>query len=187
MEILRHIDQQFFIAINNGLQNPFLNWLCPILRNQKNWYVFYVVLVYFIYRKYNKQTIWIILGAALLILISDQVSANLIKNTVQRLRPCNDPLLQSQVHLLVHCGAGYSFISAHAANHFALAFFVIGHFTEHRKWLFPIAILWASAIAFSQVYVGVHYPFDVICGALLGSALGYGVAKLIQQKIVKQA
>ena len=173
LDTINHIDQQFFISINNGLQNPFLDWLCPILRNQKSWYPLYVILIYFIYKKYQKQTLWIVVGAAILILISDQVSANLIKNAVQRLRPCSDPSFQNQVHLLVNCGNGFSFISAHATNHFALAFYMMGFFETQKKWFIPVAVIWASSIAFSQVYVGVHYPFDVICGALLGSFLGY--------------
>jgi undecaprenyl-diphosphatase len=150
-ETLNHIDHQFFLAINNGLQNSFFDWLCPILRNQKVWYPLYAVLIYFIYKKYKEQILWIVIGAAILILISDQVSANLIKNLVQRIRPCNDPSFQNQVHLLVICGNGFSFISAHATNHFAIAFYMIGFFETQRKWFAPTAIIWAASIAFSQV------------------------------------
>jgi undecaprenyl-diphosphatase len=77
------------------------------------------------------------------------------------------------VNNIVGCGKGFSFISAHATNHFAIAVFFSVLFYNQYKWIVYIAILWAGLIAFSQVYVGVHYPFDVICGALLGSILGY--------------
>src|SRR2546430_2692811 len=97
IETIKHIDQQFFLAINQGLQNPFFDWLCPVLRNQKIWYPLYAILIFFVYRKYQKQTLWILLGATVLILVSDQLSANLIKNLVQRLRPCNDPEFKLQV------------------------------------------------------------------------------------------
>ncbi len=182
-ETFNHIDQQFFLAINNGLQNPFLDWLCPILRNQKVWYPLYAILIFLLYKKHKKETLWIVLGAAVLILISDQVSANLIKNLVQRLRPCSDPGFQNQVHLLVNCGGGFSFISAHATNHFAIAFFMMGFFETQKRWFVPVAFIWASSIAFSQVYVGVHYPFDVICGAILGSILGYIFSRIIISKL----
>lgn len=182
-ETLNHIDQQLFLAVNIGLQNSFMDWLCPILRNQKSWYPLYAVLIFFIYKNYKKQTLYIVIGAAILILISDQLSANLIKNTVQRLRPCSDPAFQSQVHLLINCGGGFSFISAHATNHFAIAFYMIGFFEAQKKWFLPVAIFWAASIAFSQVYVGVHYPFDVICGAILGSVLGYLFMKILKQII----
>jgi undecaprenyl-diphosphatase len=168
--------------VNNGMQNAFLDWLCPLLRKQGNWYLLYAVLVFFLYRKHQKNTIWIVVGAALMILITDQLSAHLIKNIVQRLRPCNDPALQSQVHLLVHCGQGFSFVSSHATNHFALAIFVPAFFPDQGKWLLPVALLWAGSIAFSQVYVGVHYPFDVICGALLGSIIAYIAALIVRKK-----
>ncbi len=183
LEILNSIDQQLFLAINNGLQNSFLDWLCPILRNQKVWYPLYAVLIFFIYKKYKKETLWIIIGAAILILISDQLSANLIKHLVQRLRPCNDPTFRNQVHLLVNCGNGFSFVSAHATNHFSIAIYMIGFFKAQRKWFLPIALFWAASIAVSQVYVGVHYPLDIICGALLGSFLGYIFSSFILKKM----
>lgn len=185
IETLKHIDQQFFIAVNHGMQNAFLDWLCPLLRKQSNWYMFYALLIYVLFRQHKRNTVWILLGAAVLILLTDQLSANLIKNTVQRLRPCNDP--EMQVRLLVHCGSGFSFISAHATNHFALAAFFPVFFPHQRKWLLPLALLWAFAIAFSQVYVGVHYPFDVICGALLGATMGYLAGHFIHRKITKPA
>ncbi len=186
-EVLNHIDQQFFIAINSGMQNSFLDMVCPIIRNQKTWYLLYALIIFFLYKKFKINSLWILLSAVVLVLISDQLSANLIKNLVQRIRPCNNPSMQSQIHLLVNCGKGYSFVSAHATNHFAIAVFMMLFFKEYKKWLFPIALLWASAIAFSQVYVGVHYPFDVIAGALLGTTLGYFAQQIIQQKIQQQA
>jgi undecaprenyl-diphosphatase len=183
LETLNHIDHDFFIAINSGLQSAFLDAICPVLRNQKVWYPLYAFLLILIYRNYKNRTLWIVLGAAALVLISDQLSANLVKNFFQRLRPCNDPSFRDQVRLLVPCGNGFSFMSAHATNHFAIALFLSGFFEAQRKWLLPVAVIWAAAIAFSQVYVGVHYPFDVICGGLTGSLLGYIAQHLLRKKI----
>jgi membrane-associated phospholipid phosphatase len=181
LDTLQHIDREWLLAINNGMQNAFLDIVCPFMRKQSNWYIMYAVLLYICYRKWNKNVLWIIGGATLLVLLSDQVSANLIKNTVQRLRPCNEPSLAGMVNNIVGCGSGYSFISAHATNHFAIAVFFSILF--RNNWVFGIALVWAALIAFSQVYVGVHYPFDVICGALLGSFFGWVAGRFVYQKI----
>ena len=108
------------------------------------------------------------------------ISSKIIKKSVQRTRPCNDiSRLSEQGHevkLLVPCGSGYSFPSSHATNHFAVAVFVIFTFANRKKWLKWGLIAWASSIALGQVYVGVHYPLDVLCGGLLGSFIGWGLA-----------
>lgn len=181
-EHLQQLDTDLFLAINNGLKNSLFDLLCPFMRKQSNWYLLYALLGYFLYEKFKMRFLWILLGVALLVLISDQLSANLIKNTVQRLRPCNNPSLKDQVRLLVPCGSGFSFISAHATNHFAIAFFISSFFSE-LKWAKPLAIAWASLIAFSQVYVGVHYPSDVFAGAILGSLLGIMAFYLLRKKV----
>ena len=95
------------------------------------------------------------------------------KHGFERLRPCNDPEFYLNVRLLLnHCGGGYSFISNHAANHFGMAaFFFITFKHLFKKWTW-IAMFWAVMIGYAQVYVGVHYPLDVFCGALLGLAFG---------------
>ena len=95
------------------------------------------------------------------------------KHGFERLRPCNDPEFTDHVRLVIkHCGGGYSFLSNHAANHFGMAvFFFITLRHVFRKWAW-LVFVWAGLIAFAQVYVGVHYPLDVLCGALLGMVFG---------------
>lgn len=107
-----------------------------------------------------------------MVLCSDQLSSHLIKPWVMRLRPCCEPLLRGKIHHLIESCNGYSFVSAHAANHFALAYFFVHLFHyANSRWL-TLFYFWAFAIAFSQVYVGVHYPLDVFCGAILGLIIG---------------
>jgi undecaprenyl-diphosphatase len=110
------------------------------------------------------------------ITVSDTVSSKVIKYQVKRIRPCHTELVSDKIDLLIPCGGQYGFTSSHASNHFTMAVFVIftlGTFIKKIKW--PV-LIWASCIAFAQVYVGVHYPLDVIAGALLGTIIGWGIA-----------
>ncbi|MBI3232854.1 MAG: phosphatase PAP2 family protein [Bacteroidetes bacterium] len=107
-----------------------------------------------------------------LIFKRDYLLANTLKHAVGRLRPCNNPSMHVNL-LLKHCGSGFSFVSAHACNHFAIAgISTIILRLYSKKWV-PIAYLWAAIISFAQVYVGVHFPIDILCGASLGILTGW--------------
>jgi undecaprenyl-diphosphatase len=182
LEQLLQWDKAFFIAINNGMANSFFDAVCPWIRKQETWYLAYAVIIYFLIKTYRKESWKILLAVALMILASDQFSANLVKNTFMRLRPCMEPSLQGITRQLIERCAGYSFMSAHATNHFALALF-IPYFFKSQKWLLPLMLFWAFCIAFSQVYVGVHYPADVIAGALTGSLFGISFSRYVHKFI----
>lgn len=173
MENIIHFDQQFFYLINDGLQNDFLDMIMPWWRDKMTWVPLYFVGAVFMFWKYKKSALWFLLACGITIGISDTMSSKVVKPTVKRLRPCRTEVIAEQVHTRVHCGGGYSFTSSHATNHFALAVFIIlalGGRYPKLKW--PL-LLWASSIAFGQVYVGVHFPLDVISGALLGTGIAY--------------
>lgn len=184
IESLKHIDTEWFLAINNGWASPLLDAVCPWLRQPRTWIPLYAVLLYISWKQFGRNSLWIVAGAALLVLVCDQFSANLVKNTFERLRPCNDPALKERVRLLVHCGGGYSFMSAHATNHFGVAVFFSMIFRPHSRVILPFALVWAACIALSQVYVGVHYPFDILCGALTGSLFGYIAARILNARVL---
>jgi undecaprenyl-diphosphatase len=118
------------------------------------------------------------------ILLSDQISSSVVKPLFARLRPCNDPDLSTQVRLLLDgCGAGYSFTSSHATNHFALAIFLT---VTLRQWIGKytwVLYLWAASIGYAQVYAGVHYPFDILAGALLGTGIGWFTGNFYQRNL----
>ncbi|HCN82468.1 MAG TPA: phosphatase PAP2 family protein [Sphingobacteriaceae bacterium] len=184
LETLLHFDQQLFFAINHGLSNPFFDWLMPILRNRYFWSPLYLFVVIYFIRQYGRTGIILIIMLALTFALTDSVSSRFIKAAVERPRPCNDPIIKTQVNSLVGCGTGYSFPSSHAANHFGLAMFMIIACYHKWKWILPVSLLWAFSIVFAQVYVGVHYPIDITAGAILGCLIGYftGTIFLITQK-----
>jgi membrane-associated phospholipid phosphatase len=176
-ELLQY-DQWLFQLINGEWHHPFFDAILPYWRDKKFWIPFYVLLTGFITWKFKWKVLYFLIAIAVTITIADTISSKVIKKSVQRVRPCNDAAMREDVHLLVGCGKAYSFTSSHAANHFALATFLsltLGLFNPFARWLL---MLWATSIAYAQIYVGVHYPLDVIGGALLGMAVGYLVAKV---------
>ena len=169
------IDHAIFHFINHSCHNRFLDIIFPIWRNQLTWTPVYMLFAILLVKKYkSKSWIYIIL-VAFSIFITDQTSSQLIKKTVQRLRPCNDILLQPKSENLIDCGSGFSFPSSHAANHAALAIVIGFLLYDNKKYIKKGLFIWAASIGFAQIYVGVHYPIDVFFGLLLGFCL----AKLI--------
>jgi len=167
-------DTDLFLKINTEWTNPALDSIFPWWREANTWVPFYLFLVVFVWMNFGKKAIWWILAAVATLVITDQLSSNLIKNWVARPRPCRDEVLASQVRLLLNnCSGAYSFTSSHAANHFGFAVFLIVTLKNIvGNWRY-LLLFWAASIAYAQVYVGVHYPLDVICGTLLGIMAGY--------------
>ncbi len=171
LDQLLQLDHQLFQAINQGLSNAFFDVLMPIVRNRYTWVPLYLLLAFVWVKQYGKTGLWMVLFLVLCFGISDYTSSSIIKPAVARIRPCNE--LNAIVTARVDCGTGYSFPSSHAANHFALALFFIVLFYPKWKPVLPLALLWASAIGFAQIYVGVHFPIDILAGSLLGALVGY--------------
>jgi membrane-associated phospholipid phosphatase len=182
MEQLLSYDRHLFKLINYGGHNSFFDWLMPWLRNSLVWYPLYLFLLLAVLINYKKTGWWWLLFAVCTVILSDYISSGIIKENIIRLRPCNDPSIADWVRVLV----GYrpqssSFTSSHAANHFALAMFIYMTFKKHfTKWP-AVFFLWAFSISFAQVYVGVHYPLDITCGALIGILIGYLTGKLFNK------
>lgn len=144
LQQLLQLDTWLFYLINGIGQNAFFDFLLPLWRSQYFWSPLYLFFVTFLLFNFSPRTTLFVLAFFLLtFMLCDQLSAGVIKKIVQRLRPCKTPELLDTINLLVPCGSGKSFVSAHATNHFGIA-----------------------------VYVGVHFPADVICGAVLGAVIG---------------
>jgi undecaprenyl-diphosphatase len=168
MEILVNIDRWLFSIINQGLRNPFFDLVLPFLTdlNRKPLALVIVGLLWLallIRGGLRGRTAALMLIPT--IVLSDQLSSSVLKFIMERPRPCHELL---NVHLLVGCGSGFSFPSSHAVNTFAGAL-VLSYFLPRWTWAF---FTYAVIIAFSRVYVGVHYPSDVLGGAMLGLAIG---------------
>ncbi len=166
-------DQSLFEKINGDWANPFFDAVMPFLRNSLSWVPLYIFLLVFVLMNFKIKGIWWAILFLSTIALTDMTGTYVFKHGFERLRPCSDPGFADHVRLLLkHCAGGYSFTSNHAANHFGMAAFFFVTFRHLlKKWAW-VGLFWAASIAYAQVYVGVHYPLDVICGALLGLAFG---------------
>lgn len=166
-------DHQLFLALNHRLANPVFDTLLPYFRDSVFWAPLYLFIAAFVMLNWGRQGAWWGLLFIITVALSDLIGTYGFKEIVQRIRPCNEASLAGEVRLLLKsCPGGYSFLSNHAANHFGLATFMVLTFKPiFKQWMY-LAYLWAFFISFAQIYVGVHYPLDVLAGALLGTAIG---------------
>ncbi len=174
-EWLNHIDTQFFLFLN-GKNSPFFDTFFSLFTSKEVWYPFYLLMLIIFIRKYKMEGIWISLFLILAIVFSDQITG-IIKELVERLRPSHEPSLTGMVNIPGKKGGPFSFFSAHASNAFTLAVFT-GLLSKNRWFTFWLTT-WALITAYSRIYVGVHYPFDVLTGAAFGCFTGWGFYKLL--------
>lgn len=185
IEALAGIDEQLFSLLNGRWHTAWLDAIMPWWRDRYTWLPLYILLTLWILWRFRKQGIYLLLGMLLSVGISDTISHRLIKAQVQRERPCRAELRQ-QARVLVPCGGGYSFTSNHAANHTALAVFLCLTVFRRKKWWSLAWLAWALSIGYGQVYVGVHYPFDVLAGSLLGILISIGVFQILRKYVSLQ-
>lgn len=172
---LQMLDTWGFLLINRVLQNPVFDVLMPIL-NTKPYYILPAAFMVLMLGVRGGRRMWILLAVTLAAVgLSDQ-GANLIKDAIPRTRPCH---VIPEVHLLAGCTQSSAFPSNHASNMFAIATMA---WLELRRWRWIFPAL-AAAIAYSRVYVGVHYPGDVVIGALLGVGIGWACTALVSRAL----
>jgi membrane-associated phospholipid phosphatase len=176
-------DQWLIKHINQTWGNSLFDTVLPFLRETGFWLPLYLMLAMFVCINFGVRGVWWILGFLLTAALADIISSQIIKQTIWRIRPCQDPEIGPQLRFFInYCPGSSSFTSSHATTHFgqAMFFYLTLRSVFRQAWLF---FIWAFMIAYTQVYVGVHYPFDVICGGILGCGIGFITSKLYLKQV----
>ena len=177
IDAIIELDKQLFLILN-GMH---ANWLDPIMELSSKTVAsmpLYGFLLYQIFRVHKQKSWEILLSIGLLILMTDQFTSGLMKPFFERPRPSHEPTLQGMVHIVNgYSGGNYGFASSHAANTFGIAMFLSCLFKRQKPWINWL-FLWAAFVSYTRIYLGVHYPGDIIIGALIGLLFAWLVFKL---------
>lgn len=184
LEKLIQLDVQLLVFLN-GLGSATYDELWLFITKQSNWTPFFLVLLYLVYKKIGiKSTLYLLLFVTLLLVVTDQTT-NLFKVTFQRLRPCNNPEINSIIRL-VKPSNSFSLFSGHAANSSATMTFLFLLLKKYYRFAF-LLFLFPLIFAYSRIYLGLHYPLDIVTGYLFGSTFGFVTYKLYQKYILKNS
>ena len=165
IEILEQWDHDLFLWLN-GLHSEALDFIMWHVSGKLQWIPLYLFLLVVLFKKYGKSVWVIVLAAALAVALADQFSVKLFKEVFERWRPCHNSDLKDLVHTVNNkCGGRFGFVSSHAANSFATAT-LLGLFINRKA--LTLLLFWASIVSYSRVYLGVHYPLDILGGAMWG-------------------
>ncbi len=168
MEKLLELDRRIFIELNSSFRNPFVDQLMMFLSTTYAWIPLHLFLLYLLVRNYRKQTWLILLAIGLTILLADQITSSIMKPFFERLRPSHEPSLAEQVFLVnKYRGGRFGFASSHAANTFGIATLMWLVLRMYRPWI-SLLFAWALLVGYTRIYLGVHYPGDILVGFLIG-------------------
>lgn len=165
-------DTNLFLFLN-GIHAPFFDSLMYIVSEKFIWIPLYISVLYVLIRHWKKESIWLIIALILCIVISDQVSSGILKDLVKRLRPSHVEDLKGFVHLVRgYSGGKYGFASSHTANAFGFA--LLSSLIFKRNIYTYCIFVWAIITAYSRIYLGVHYPLDILGGVIVGVSAALG-------------
>lgn len=172
MDALANLDIDLFLLINGFGHNNITDAILLFFRNKLSWIPLYILFIAYAIYTLKSKSILLLAFTIATVGIADMTSSHLIKKSVKRLRPCQQDEIRNQQVLLLECGSGYSMTSSHATNHAALAVFLILSFFK-KRFVKGIAIFWFLTIGYAQIFCGLHYPFDILLGWILGISLAY--------------
>jgi len=178
MEWFQHIlelDKELFLFLNS-FYNDFMDTIMLMITRKETWIPLYLTIIFFFIKNYKSKAVLILILLGLTVAASDQISV-LIKESVQRLRPVYEPSIEHLVHNVFRKGGLHGFVSSHATNMFAIFVFTSRIFKNRNYFL--LMFFWALVISYSRIYAGVHYPLDVLGGAILGWAIASLMYKLM--------
>ena len=183
---LSNLDSTLFLFLN-GLHADWLDGIMIAITNMWVWMPLYLLLIYWVVKQYGKRSWWVFLAVCVVVLCSDQLASHVCKPLFQRLRPCFNSDFQDIIHLPNGLAGGkFGFVSSHAANTFAVATFLTAVLTKYRPWAAVVLFFWAFVSSYSRIYIGFHYPGDILCGAILGVLVGMVLWKVFQLAIQKR-
>lgn len=185
LETLNQLDQELLLFLNS-INSPFFDSFMYLISGKLVWAIFYLAIIIQIYRTYGwKNCLYLVVAIALVITCCDQMASGFLKPTFQRFRPSRSPEISHLVHIVNgYTGGKYGFASSHAANVFGLATFCSLLFHNRKLSLFLFS--WAALVSYSRIYLGVHYPGDIIVGTGIGLFFGYLIFKILPKfKFIK--
>jgi undecaprenyl-diphosphatase len=157
----------------NSFHTPWLDPVILFLTATFAWLPLYLFLVYLVVKEFKKESWMILLGVIVTILLADQITASIMKPYFARLRPSREPTLEGLIHLVGgYTGGQFGFASSHAANTFGTATFYFLLFGKTKRWIGWL-FLWAAFMTYTRIYLGVHYPGDIIVGGTIGVLCGW--------------
>lgn len=188
MDWILDMDRELFLFLN-GLHTEWLDPLMMLFTQTQFWVPLYLFLIYLIFKNFGNEGWFVLAGVVVTILLADQITSSLMKPFFARLRPSHEPSLAGLVHLVDgYAGGRYGFASSHAANTFGTAWFIWKLFGTRYRWI-GLMFVWCTLMTYTRVYLGVHYPGDVIVGALVGigsGAIGWQVYEALRKKFKAQ-
>ncbi len=185
MDKILTLDQELFLSLN-AYHTESLDKMMSLISGNLLWIPFYLWLIYLFYQKYGFKIVWVLLTIGLLLAFTDRTSVLLFKEVFERLRPCHNPDIKEFVHIVNHhCGGQYGFVSSHATSTFALAFFSF-RILDSSKWLNGLLLLFVLLVAYSRIYLGVHYPLDIFGGWILGGLIAFVLSDVFLRMIPKE-
>lgn len=177
IDLLIEIDKKIFLYLNNG--SSLFDDFFVFITNSTNMTLITIPVIIYLVTKHQKKNKYLILFCIFLtFILTDFIHFHAFKEVFQRLRPCWDPEISNACRVLVDKGGLYGFVSGHASNTVALVSIIFFTFPKLKRWFKDVLIIWAVVICYSRIYVGKHFPLDVIFGSLLGFIIAYIVFKL---------